>query len=95
MVYILIPLRLILKYVHLLYFSYLNSAHPYLFFNQDEGHSMTFMGLWIDKEGNLIHYRNGQKETAENNYMNQNLRNILAENGVQFMEEYDQLGKYE
>ena len=54
---------------------------------------MTFMGLWIDEQGNLIHYLNGQKEQAQA-YMDRNLRSILARNGVQFMEEYDKLGKY-
>ena len=55
---------------------------------------MTFMGLWIDEQGNLIHYLNGQKEIAQTHYMDRNLRSILARNGVQFMEEYDKLGKY-
>ncbi len=69
------------------------SAHPYLLFNQDEGHSMTFMGLWIDQQCNLIHICNEENKVVESNYMNKQLREALDRNGVKFMEEYNKLGK--
>ena len=64
-------------------------------FNHDDGHSMTFMGLWIDESCNLIHIHDEKRITAKSNYMAKSLRDTLDKNGVQFMEEYEKLGKYD
>ena len=73
-----------------------NSAHPYLFFNHD-GETMTFMGLWIDEQGSLINITDGsppeEKIIIEKNYMDKQLRQILAFNGVEFMEKYSEWTK--
>lgn len=70
------------------------SAHPYLLFNRDSGHSMTFMGLWIDEKCNLIHVKEDNNEVIASKYMKKDLRDTLSMNGVKFMEEYSKLKKY-
>ena len=65
--------------------NFLFSSHPYLFFNQD-GHIMTFMGLWVDKAGNLIDFKN--KTIIQSNFMDKKLRQALEINLVSFRENY-------
>uniref|UniRef100_A0A1X7THY6 Death domain-containing protein n=1 Tax=Amphimedon queenslandica TaxID=400682 RepID=A0A1X7THY6_AMPQE len=60
-------------------------SHPYLFFNQD-GYTMTFLGLWVDEDGNLLDYNNGK--VIEHNFMDKRLRNVLHHNNVCFQEDY-------
>ena len=70
-------------------FSYIQmfqfSSHPYLFFNQD-GYTMTFMGLWVDKAGNLIDFRT--KEIIAKNFLDKRLRRKLQKNLISFDEDY-------
>ena len=61
------------------------SSHPYLFFNQD-GSSMTFMGLWVDEDGNLIDYKSDQ--VLERNFINKRLKQDLEQNFVSFKENF-------
>ena len=72
-------------YSCLVHRNILFSSHPYLFFNQD-GHTMTFMGLWVDKAGNLIDFKN--KTIIQSNFMDQQLRQALEINLVSFQENY-------
>ena len=66
------------------------SPHPYLFFNQD-GHTMTFMGLWVDKDGNLIDAN--CKTMIQKQFMTKNLRQLMNVNKVELMEEYNKWKK--
>ena len=63
----------------------LTSSHPYLFFNQDR-RSMTFMGLLVDEDGNLIDYKNDK--VLEKNFINKRLKENLEQNFVSFKENY-------
>ena len=49
------------------------------------------MGLWIDEQGSLINITDGS--IIEKNYMDKQLRQTLALNGVGFMEEYSEWTK--
>ena len=64
----------------------LSSDHPYLFLNQDCG-SLTFLGLWVDKNGSLINIKNGN--VVKKNFIPTALREILRNNTVNFEEDYD------
>ena len=67
------------------------SSHPYLFFNQD-GCTMTFLGLWVDEDGNLLDYN--KKQVIEHNFMDRRLRTVLHQNQVSFQEDYKSWDKY-
>ena len=67
------------------------SSHPYLFFNQD-GYTMTFLGFWVDEDGNLLDYN--RKQVIEQNFMDKRLRTALYQNGVSFQEDYKSWDKY-
>ena len=67
------------------------SSHPYLFFNQD-GYTMTFLGLWVDEVGNLLDYN--KKQVIKHNFMDKGLRTVLNENKVCFQEDYESWDKY-
>ena len=47
---------------------------------------MTFLGLWVDEDGNLLDYNN--KEVIEHKFMDKTLRNVLHYNDVCFQEDY-------
>lgn len=68
----------------------LHSSHPYLFFNQD-GSTMTFMGLWIDEDGNLVDFKN--ETVIEKKFITKDLRERMKANAVQFKEEYEKWEK--
>jgi len=66
------------------------SFHPYLFFNQDHV-SVTFLGFKITRDGNLVDPTNG--ETIERGLMTKELRNGLAQQRVNFDEDYNSWSK--
>ena len=47
---------------------------------------MTFMGLWVDEDGNLIDYKNDK--VLEKNFINKRLKENLERNFVSFKENY-------
>ena len=47
---------------------------------------MTFMGLWVDKAGNLIDFRT--KEIIAKNFLDKRLRKKLEKNLISFEEDY-------
>lgn len=67
------------------------SSHPYLFFNQD-GSSMTFMGLTVDVDGNLRDFRSN--DVIEPKFLETNLRAAMERNFVSFKDEYNKWKKY-
>ena len=48
---------------------------------------MTFMGLWVDEDGNLIDYKSDQ--VLERNFINKRLKENLERNFVSFKENYN------
>ena len=61
------------------------SFHPYIFFNQD-GHSLSFVGFRVARNGNLIDPRT--EDVIEESIMSKELFWQLAGNGVNFGEDY-------
>ena len=53
---------------------------------------MTFFGLWVDKDGNLLDYN--KKQVIERNFMDKGLRRELYHNSVNFQEDYMNWNKY-
>ena len=53
---------------------------------------MTFFGLWVDKDGNLLDYN--KKQVIEHNFMDKRLRRELYHNSVNFQEDYMNWNKY-
>ena len=47
---------------------------------------MTFMGLWVDKSGNLIDFRTSK--VVEKNFLDRRLRKNLEKNFINFSEDY-------
>lgn len=47
---------------------------------------MTFLGLWVDEDGNLLDYN--KKQVIEHNFMDKRLRTVLHQNQVSFQEDY-------
>ncbi|KAI6647030.1 E3 ubiquitin-protein ligase [Oopsacas minuta] len=68
-----------------------NNSHPYIFFNPD-GHTLTFLGFHISKQGHLLDSDN-PSIVIENNIMHRNLFQILTDNGVMLQENYHKLDK--
>ena len=52
---------------------------------------MTFMGLWVDKDGNLIDANS--KIAIQKQFMTKNLRQLMNVNKVELMEEYNKWKK--
>ena len=52
---------------------------------------MTFMGLWVDKDGNLIDANS--KMVIQKQFMTKNLRELMELNDVTLMEEYNKWEK--
>ena len=67
-----------------------NSSHPYLFFNEDR-HSMTFVGVQINREGQLLDPQTGQVLDA--NMMSRDLSTALYTQGYRLQENYDDWDK--
>ena len=59
--------------------------HPYLLFNED-GQSMTFLGCSFSIDGHLIDIVSG--DIIQREIIGKNLRAGLAQNGVEFNEDY-------
>lgn len=53
---------------------------------------MTFLGLWVDEDGNLLDYYN--EKVIEHNFMDKQLRTVLQHNNVCFQEDYKSWDKY-
>ena len=66
------------------------SCHPYLFFNRDHV-SVTFLGFKITPDGNLVDPMNN--EAIERGLMTKELRNGLAQQRVNFDEDYNAWSK--
>ena len=66
------------------------SCHPYLFFNRDHD-SVTFLGFKITPDGNLVDPMNN--EAIERGLMTKELRNGLAQQRVNFDEDYNAWSK--
>lgn len=52
---------------------------------------MTFMGLWIDEDGNLVDFKN--ETVIEKKFITKDLRERMKANAVQFKEEYEKWEK--
>ncbi|KAI6647050.1 E3 ubiquitin-protein ligase [Oopsacas minuta] len=70
-----------------------NNSHPYIFFNPD-GHTMTFLGFNISKQGHLLDSDNPSKIIKEN-IMDPQLYTTLNANRVLLQEDYNLLSKVE
>ena len=66
---------------------YLFRSHPYLFFNQPDHHSMTFVGLNITSEGDLIDSKT--KSLIKSHVISKQLFTGLLNQQVNFNENYD------
>ena len=70
-----------------------NNPHPYIFFNPD-GHTMTFLGFQISKNGHLLDSKN-PTVIIKHNIMLPQLYNTLSVNRVKLQENYNKLSKVE
>ena len=70
-----------------------NNPHPYIFFNPD-GHTMTFLGFQISKNGHLLD-SNNPTVIIKHNIMLPQLYNTLSINRVKLQENYNKLSKVE
>ena len=70
-----------------------NNPHPYIFFNPD-GHTMTFLGFQISKNGHLLD-SNNQSVIIKKHIMLPQLFNTLSVNRVKLQENYNKLSKLE
>ena len=70
-----------------------NNPHPYIFFNPD-GHTMTFLGFQISKNGHLLD-SNNPSVIIKSNIMLPLLFNTLSVNRVKLQENYNKLSKIE
>ena len=63
-----------------------------MFFNQD-GSSMTFMGLGINENGECVNMKNESITKTGVQMIDKQLRQLLQVNGVKFMENYNKWTK--
>ena len=68
-----------------------NNSHPYIFFNPD-GHTMTFLGFHISRQGHLVDSDN-PSHVIEANIMHPQLLQILTANQVNLQENFNKLDK--
>ena len=53
---------------------------------------MTFLGLWVDEDGNLLDY--SKKQVIKPSFMKKDLRKALHGNKICFQENYESWNKY-
>lgn len=67
-------------------FFYFCSAHPYIFFNNDEySNTLTFVGFMVSKAGDLI---DAKHHIIEKAIMSPQLKETLQPQGVDFGDDY-------
>lgn len=75
----------------LIFFFFYYSIHPYIFFNQTDDGTITFVGFKVTRDGDLVHPIKGT--TLEHRIMSPELFSGLERNGVNFSEDYTKWGK--